>query len=69
MYCKDCMYWKKNYLNECEGRYCDRADHWMPNSDHECEIEVSVSDDTGLSTLLITKPMFGCVNFKAKESA
>lgn len=62
--CKDCKFWRKNYLNNCEGMYCDRANHWMPNSDQECSIEVAVADDTGLSTLLITKPLFGCVNFE-----
>jgi hypothetical protein len=67
-HCKDCKFWQKNYVTD-EGMYCDRVNHWMPKSDHECEISWYASDDQGLTMELATHPMFGCVNFEGKEAS
>jgi hypothetical protein len=67
MYCKDCVYWKKNYVNPDEGMYCDYSAPWTEPCDHDWDISWYASDDSGLTMVLATKPMFGCVNFKAKE--
>jgi hypothetical protein len=67
--CKDCAYWKKSYVSRIPGMFCDYSAPWvgtLHKCDHDWDIGSVSLDDSGLTTLLITKPMFGCVNFKEK---
>lgn len=70
MHCKDCKYWKANSLYD--GHVCDivgmdeRGEYNV--LDNACGILYHVLDDSGLDCGLVTGPMFGCVNFKAKET-
>jgi hypothetical protein len=55
MFCRDCKFW------DSDGS-CGRVDQWR--SPVVFEIEDTVDDDSGLTTLLKTGPDFGCVLFQ-----
>ena len=65
-HCKDCRFWQKSYVRSIPGMYCDYSSTLIEELDSDWDIGCAVLDDSGLTTLLITKPMFGCVNFKGK---
>lgn len=59
MRCNVCQFW------DSDG-YCDRVDQWR--SPIVFDIDVEVSDDTGLRARLKTGPDFGCVLFQPKPT-
>ena len=59
--CKDCKWWIKNEINNiglCGG---------TNNVNSGMEIIVDALDDYGVETVLMTKPDFGCKNFKKRK--
>ena len=57
MVCKHCTYW---------GRYKDTVCDREGATGSRFEIRVTVADDQGLETDLVTAPDFGCIEFTPK---
>ena len=61
--CKDCKHWSVWTKGEC-----DRINQIQRDPSTEFWIDADASDDTGLTAMLMTSPMFGCVQFTQKEN-
>lgn len=57
--CKSCAFW--------DNGTCDFVDRKLDEDPGRFEIDVRVSDDTGLNATLKTGPDFGCVHHSAKQ--
>ena len=64
--CKDCQHWHRIRF-ECL-QVCTNYENDQPiPEDKEFRMDVTFNDDQGLDVGLKTGPLFGCVEFEAKE--
>ncbi len=63
--CENCRYWGQMYEGCCD--FIDTISGERVAETSGCQIIATVSDDTGLNTLLKTGPNFSCPNFSKQE--
>ena len=63
--CENCRYWGQMYEGCCD--FIDTISGERVAETSGCQIIATVSDDTGLNTLLKTGPNFSCPNFSKQR--
>lgn len=63
--CKHCKYWGRQWETDSGRQECTWSDDWN-KSKISFEVYAYASDDTGLTSRLLTSPDFGCVLFKLR---
>jgi hypothetical protein len=65
--CGTCKYWKANRFFPVENKgYCDKVDCIIENPLQDFYINVTVADDHGLESGLVTGRDFGCIHHATK---